>query len=63
MLQPVPDVDSSNVKRLKRRHTDYYQTDLMYKLTAAQELSAKFSIMSVKKEKLNKNSDGEKVLL
>ena len=33
----------------------------MYKLMATQELSAKFSVMSVKNEKLNKTSDGEKV--
>ena len=64
MLQPVSAVDSSsNVKRLKRRHIDCYQTDLMHKLMATQEFGAKFSVMSVKNEKLNKNSDGEKVLL
>ena len=56
-------MDSSNVKRLKKRQIDYHQTDLMYKLMAIQELSAKFSVISVKKEKLNRSSDGEKVLL
>ena len=35
----------------------------MYKLKATQQLSAKFSVLSVKNEKLNKSSDLEKVLL
>ena len=35
----------------------------MYQLMATQELSAKFCVISVKNEQLNKNSDGEKVLL
>ena len=51
------------MKRSKKRQIDYCQTDLMYKLMSIQELSAKFSVMSVKKEKPNRNSDGEKVLL
>ena len=62
-LNPILAVDSSSVKRIKRRHIDYYHTEVMYKLAATQELSAKFSVMSVKNEKLNKNSAGEKVLL
>ena len=33
----------------------------MYKLMAMQELSAKFSVMSVKNKNLHKTSDGEKV--
>ena len=35
----------------------------MYKLMGTQELTAKFSVMSVKNEKLNKISHREKVLL
>ena len=63
MLQHILAVDSSNVERSKRRYIDNYQTDLTYKLLATQELNAKFSIMPVKNEKLNKNSDEEKVSL